>query len=400
MFILREFENAKTNANWSTVVAAICFALALGVGVPDLLAQDVYQAIVDKTITAVELYKGPGISNNARGSHVLIGGGFTQVSGKQRTSFACLEPNGQLFDGVMVNLDGYVFSMISYPDGRFLIGGEFARVNNEERFSIAILDGAGRVDPRFNPNPNPTAAFFALVPQADGKILVGGRFDSIGGQPRNNIARLNADGSLDTAFDPNANGEIRKIALQPDGKIVLGGVFTEIGGQTRGNIARLNADGKLDMSFNPNADAGVFSMALQTDGKILVGGGFTSVGGQARSRMARLNANGSIDAAFNPNANESVFSIAIQTDGKIVAGGAFTEIGGQDRKRIARLNADGTVDAFKVDLSGQVYGVLVQPDGKILAVGDFRNAGYLPPEYTTPIERPFIVRLNPDGTLD
>lgn len=400
MFNFREFENNKTHAKWSTIAAAICFALAVGVGVPNLLAQDVYQAIVDKPVNAIELYQGPHNLSNARGSQVLVGGGFKQVGGEPRTSFACLQPNGQLFDALRINLDGSVYSMISQPDGRFLIGGEFGRVNNEERFSIALLDGAGRLDPHFNPNPNPTAAFFALVAQADGKILVGGRFDSIGGQPRNNVARLNPDGTLDTAFNPNANGEIRKIALQSDGKILLGGTFTEIGGQARGNIARLNADGKLDMSFNPNADAGVYSIALQADGQILVGGGFTSIGGQARNRMARLNANGAVDAAFHPNANESVFSIAVQADGKIVAGGAFTEMGGQDRKRIARLNADGTVDAFKVELSGQVYAVLVQPNGKILAGGEFRSVGYLPPDYTTPIERPFIVRLNADGTLD
>ena len=36
--------------------------------------------------------------------------------------------------------------------------------------------------------------------QADGKVLVGGEFDSIGGQPRNDIARINADGSLYEGF--------------------------------------------------------------------------------------------------------------------------------------------------------------------------------------------------------
>ena len=50
----------------------------------------------------------------------------------------------------------------------------------------------------------------ALAVQADGKILVGGYFTTLGGggtgtTPRNNIGRLNPDGSVDTSFNPGAN---------------------------------------------------------------------------------------------------------------------------------------------------------------------------------------------------
>ena len=99
------------------------------------------------------------------------------------------------------------------------------------------------------------------------------------GQARNYIARLNADGTLDTGFNPNADGYVYSIALQADGKILIGGCFTTIGGVTRNRIARLNADGTLDTGFNPNANGHVYSIALQADGKILVGGDFTTIGG-------------------------------------------------------------------------------------------------------------------------
>ena len=45
----------------------------------------------------------------------------------------------------------------------------------------------------------------AIAVQADGKILVGGNFTSIGGQARNRIARLDATTGLADSFDPNAN---------------------------------------------------------------------------------------------------------------------------------------------------------------------------------------------------
>jgi hypothetical protein len=79
--------------------------------------------------------------------------------------------------------------------------------------------------------------------QADGKILAGGGgFGTIGGQTRNNIARLNATTGLADSFDPNANSTVYSIAVQADGKILAGGPFTSIGGQTRNLFARLSND--------------------------------------------------------------------------------------------------------------------------------------------------------------
>jgi hypothetical protein len=50
------------------------------------------------------------------------------------------------------------------------------------------------------------------------------------------FARLNADGTLDNVFDPNANGPINAIVVQADGKILVAGTFNganSIGGQPR-----------------------------------------------------------------------------------------------------------------------------------------------------------------------
>jgi len=104
-------------------------------------------------------------------------------------------------------------------------------------------------------------------------------------------ARLNADGSVDSSFNPGtgANNTVRSVALQPDGKVLIG-ALTTVNGTNRDRIARLNADGSLDNSFNPGtgANEGVLSIALQPDGNLLIGGGFTSVNGVVRSYVARL----------------------------------------------------------------------------------------------------------------
>src|SRR5207244_3681952 len=128
-------------------------------------------------------------------------------------------------------------------------------------------------------------------------------------------------------------------AVQPDGKILIGGNFVTVLGVTRNNIARLNTDGTLDTVFNPNAGSvgnHVYAIAVQADGKILVGGDFTSIGGETRNRIARLDATTGLADSFNPNANNDVNSIAVQADGKILVGGRFTDIGGETRNRIVR----------------------------------------------------------------
>ena len=92
-------------------------------------------------------------------------------------------------------------------------------------------------------------------------------------------------------FDPNANGIIRAVVVQPDGKILIGGDFTTLspnGGAavTRNRIARLNPDGTLDTAFNPNANGEVDAIAVQADGKVLAGGvffGANSIGGQTQN---------------------------------------------------------------------------------------------------------------------
>jgi uncharacterized delta-60 repeat protein len=119
---------------------------------------------------------------------------------------------------------------------------------------------------------------------------VGGSFSTLGGQTRNYLGRLNPDGTLDTGFNPGANGSVSSLAVGADGKILVGGDFSTLGGQTRNCLGRLNPDGTLDVGFNPGADYSVSSLAVQADGKILVGGQFTTLGGQTRNYLGRLNA--------------------------------------------------------------------------------------------------------------
>src|SRR5205823_1619146 len=139
----------------------------------------------------------------------------------------------------------------------------------------------GTLDTTFDPGAN--SDVLALAVQADGKILVGGNFTTLGGgvctTTTSRIRRLHPAGSIDTTFDPGANSCVLALAVQADGKILVGGFFSTLGGGGTGTTTRyptrlLNADGTLDTSFDPGANGTVYALAVQTDGKILVAGNF------------------------------------------------------------------------------------------------------------------------------
>ncbi|QBB69068.1 hypothetical protein ELE36_00990 [Pseudolysobacter antarcticus] len=347
----------------------------------------------------------------------IVGGSFTTIAGQTRSRLARLNADGSL-DGsfATTNVDSTVQVIAVQADGRIVIGGAFAQVGAYLRNHIARLNADGSVDTAFDPNASGTVNALALQP--NGKLVLGGQFTSLspnggGALIRNRIARLDADGSVDTAFDPNASGAVYALALQPDGKMLLGGGFTSLspnGGSalTRNHIARLNADGSVDNAFDPSANFAVFALALQLDGKLVLGGQFTALspnGGSAiaRNAIARLNTNGSVDPAFDPKANNSVFALALQPDGKLVLSGDLTTLspnGGVaiTRNRIARLNTDGSVDAmFNPSASAGVYALALQPDGKMLMGGSFVS---LSPNGGSAITRNRIARLNADGSAD
>ncbi len=258
---------------------------------------------------------------------------------------------------------------------------------------------------------------FATALQPDGKFIIGGAFTSVLGVPRNNIARLNADGTLDMNFDPSALATVYTIAIQPDGKVIIGGLFPTLqpngapSATTRQYVARLNSNGTLDEGFDPKANNYVMNVTLQPDGKVLLGGLFTTLQpngaptASGRNYIARLNPNGTLDTGFDPNTNSHVYGIAVQGDGKVVIGGAFGTLQPNGapattaRSYIARVNGDGTLDSgFDPKASSPVYCVVVQPDDKILIGGVLTTLQ--PNGASNATSRRYLARVNNDGTLD
>jgi hypothetical protein len=192
----------------------------------------------------------------------------------------------------------------------------------------------------------------AVAFDGSGRTYLGGSFSHVGGQPQNDIARLNADGTLDTTWNPNETGSLVDALVASGSDVYVGGTFTSIGGQTRDNIAKLSTagTGAADATWNPDAGAGVDTLAV-SGSDLYVGGDFLTIGAATRHYLAKLSTTGTgaADATWTANATNSVRAIAL-SGSDLFVGGSFSgtnSIESQDRDFVAKVSTTGTgvVDA-------------------------------------------------------
>lgn len=193
------------------------------------------------------------------------------------------------------------------------------------------------------------------IMQPDGKLVgVGSTF--LAGQVQSIVYRRNTDGTLDTAgfnapngfvaFDTTAgqNESLRGVDLQPDGKIVVVG-WTRTGGTDYdGVIARVGADGMLDTGFGgggtgwrvvdlggPNSGESYADVSVEASGTIVAAGNDDLAGIDDRWVLDRFTGAGIPDAltgagsgriVVNPSINQDrVASIAPHPGGGFLVGG-------------------------------------------------------------------------------
>lgn len=390
---------------------------------PDGTTDESYLAAIDHFEHYPSVW---GLTFQADGK-LLVNGWFTEVNGQAQTNLVRLNPDGTrdaaFLPGGLVLQDiwgnpGSVDLILVQPDQKILMTGWFVALDGVLRTNMARLQSDGSVDDGFkvdlvsaySPGMVEVGQITALCLQADGKIIIGGAFNSVNGVARTNLARLNADGSLDSEFmatvefhegDGVHPGDIASLVVQTDGRILIGGRFTLVNGVMQTNIVRLNPDGSFDASFsavNTHRDGRVAQMLLLPNDSVLARGGF-SADGENWWQVMQFDMNGRADAAFQPPAIEDeVVTMLRQPDGRVVLGGDFWSVGTLTRHGVARLQADGTPDAVfdngaPLGVADLVSVLAVQPDGKILVAGDWLHR-------INGREYPHLARLLPDGSVD
>ena len=312
---------------------------------------------------------------------IFVGGWFTSYNGVTENYLIRLNANGTK-DATFNTGTGFnavVRATALQTDGKILVGGSFTSYNGVTENHLIRLNADGTKDATFSTGTGFNAIVFAIALQADGKILVGGFFTAYNGVTENHLIRLNADGTKDATFNTGTgfNAFVRAIVPQADGKILVGGGFNSYNGVTENRIIRLNADGTKDATFNTGTGFNnwVNAIAPQADGKILVGGQFTSCKGVTENGIIPLNADGTKDAAFNTGTgfNAFVMTIAPQVNGKILVGGAFSSYNSNNSSAMLIALYTGNVLSINEFTNSNTIALWPNPTKAILNINSLFN---------------------------
>lgn len=277
-------------------------------------------------------------------------------------------------------------------------------------------DGVVSIDLGLNSND---IAYDAVL--SGGGILMVGSTENL--EPQGVLARF-ANGALDLAFGNGgkvffANAKVANdIKLLSDGKIAVAGMSN-----TGVFVARLNANGSLDTSFGtngyyrfyanqPESHAVNVDMALSDDGSIFLTGTISIAGtNNTNFYIVKLTTDGSPDATFDGDGvlysaagslSRTSHTIIVQPDGKPVISGSFVS-GPYSDWLVARYSATGAPDlTFNTtgiksisffDNPEEAKCLVLQPDGKIVIGGNTTSDN-------DPTTFFALARLTPDGQFD
>jgi uncharacterized delta-60 repeat protein len=217
-----------------------------------------------------------------------------------------------------------------------------------------------------------------LVPQADGRVLVGsGAVNFDPGQETPLVGRLQSDGRLDASFGQaglvTGKGRVETIIPLANGNFLVAGEFTELAGRAAYGLAELDRDGQLVPRPFPALDIPHVSTALPLpNGKLMIAGRFAQVGSAAAFRLARLNSDLTLDTAFHSSLVKPYFvdAMALDTHGRLLIAGereyASEVETNPPRLGLLRLLENGSPDPAFHALANPTRAIFVEGDGKLL----------------------------------
>lgn len=264
---------------------------------------------VDPSFTPIAYGTTFGVAVQADGKILVTGG---NVAGSPTGKLSRLNPDGTLDESFIARMsDTTVNAIATQPDGKVLTAGSSG---------VTRLNLDGSVDSSFARSIQQSTTAVAVQP--DGKVLA---------SVSTAVRRLNADGSVDDSFFSGVafggTGAIRVLVAQNDGKVLVVGDYQNIDGIARSGIARLNTDGTLDSAFvshiiAPGRAISPTNLILLQNGQMLIGGQFSLTSELPRyNGVVRINPDGSIDPDFGIYNGYYTYGIAAQSDGKILVGG-------------------------------------------------------------------------------
>ena len=321
------------------------------------------------------------------GATVYVGGHFDSIGGRDRSNIAALDATTGQASNWDPDAGGPVYAL-AVSSQTVYIGGLFHSVGGQPRNHLAALDATTGEPTSWDPNIQATdytqgqVNALAVTGQT---VYAGGSFTSVGGQTRHYLAAIDATTGDATNWNPDVQGlgadlndamtEVHALAVSGQ-TVYAGGRFNSIGGQTRHNLAALDPTTGALMSWNPDANGEVDALAVSGQ-TIYAGGWFTSVGDRQRNHLAAVNATTGEATAWNPDPRmpgSYPLVWALTVSGQTVyVGGVFESIGGQSRTGLAAISAT-TGDATSWNPQAESEVTTLALSGQTLYVGGFLTA--------------------------
>jgi uncharacterized delta-60 repeat protein len=309
-------------------------------------------------------------------------------------------------------------SMCIQTDGKIIVAGKSFAPASAADFSIARYKSDGTLDSSFGIGGKVTtdiAGFndygCCVKLQSDGKIVMTG-YTFNGANTGLAVVRYNSNGTLDNSFDGDGiavvySGDVylegQSLAIQNDGRIVVCATTRFLPYEYDVLVARLNANGSLDTTFDHDGilttdfcyHDNAYSVAIQNDGKIIVAGASYDTVNITMGKnlmLIRYNADGSMDNSFGTggkvitevtNQADIAYAVTIQSNGKIVTVGQSSDGVSNFQIILTRYNTNGSLDTtFDHDglvttniASEHEFGeaIALQADGNIVIAGFINN---------------------------
>jgi hypothetical protein len=322
-------------------------------------------------------------------SSVYAGGDFSSLGSQARAGLAAFESSGALAGWA----PGVYSSDLATPplvrslaasDSTVYVGGRFDTIRDARgvphtHANLAAIGATSEypIDDSFAPNPSRSGATAeALSLSLLGSTLyVGGAFDRIGGQNRQNLAALDSTSGAVSGWNPGADANVYAI-LPACGAVYVGGGFKNAGGQVRNYVAAVDPASGSALPWNPGPDSAVFALT-RFGPTIYAGGAFSTIAGQLRQKAAGLDVATGSATGFDPGADGVVRALAT-SDSNVYMGGTFSSIGNAVRVGLAALDpATGQAAAWDPEPDGPVKALTVG-DGAVYAGGEFAAVGTTP----------------------
>ena len=242
--------------------------------------------------------------------------------------------------------------------------------------SVAHINADGSLDTNWNPNVTGTVNALAV---SGSTVYLGGAFTTVGGTTRNNAAAVDkATGAL-KSWNPDVDATVHSLAVAGS-TVYIGGDFGAVGGAggaTRSNAAAVDATTGAATGWDPSVTGGsgvVFSLAV-SGSTVYLGGLFTTVGATPRNNVAAVDATTGTATSWNPNVDSTVQALAV-SGSTVYLGGDFVNVGGTPRNRAAAVGTDGTLNSWNPDIKGGGGPFALAVSGStVYLAGDFAAVG-------------------------